>query len=161
MKLCCEKSNVTWSYIPGLFMLREGLPLINTLRKLRNDIDVTFVNGHGILHPRRCGLASYVGLVLDMPTIGIAKKLLCGVLGDKGIVVDSGTLHPLGKQVTANSSKFFASIGHKVSLDTTAKLAVELTVKHGKYPYPLYLADLHSKKFRKKEKSTTTHMHKK
>ena len=73
-----EKSTVRYPYIPGLFMLREGEPLVKIVRLLKNQFDVLLIDGHGILHPRKCGLASYVGLMIDKPTIGVAKNLLCG-----------------------------------------------------------------------------------
>ncbi|MFY9798916.1 MAG: endonuclease V [Candidatus Nitrosopolaris sp.] len=70
--------NVTHPYIPSFFMLREYEPIIKTLKLLQNRFDLLLIDGHGVLHPRRCGLASYVGVMLDTPTIGIAKSLLCG-----------------------------------------------------------------------------------
>lgn len=74
------KYKVEYPYIRGLLFLRESGPLLNTLRLLRNesDFDILLIDGHGILHPRKCGLASYVGYSIDKPTIGVAKNLLCG-----------------------------------------------------------------------------------
>ena len=72
-----EKSTVNHPYIPGLFMLIEGKPLLRIIRLLKNQFDVLIIDGHGILHPRKCGLASYVGITIDKPTIGVAKNLLC------------------------------------------------------------------------------------
>ena len=72
-----EKSTVNYPYIPGLFMLIEGKPLLRIIRLLKNQFDVLIIDGHGILHPRKCGLASYVGITIDKPTIGVAKNLLC------------------------------------------------------------------------------------
>ena len=59
-------------------MLMEGKPLLRIIRLLKNQFDVLIIDGHGILHPRKCGLASYVGITIDKPTIGVAKNLLCG-----------------------------------------------------------------------------------
>ena len=72
-----EKSTVNHPYIPGLFMLTEGKPLLRIIRLLKNQFDVLIIDGHGILHPRKCGLASYVGITMDKPTIGVVKNLLC------------------------------------------------------------------------------------
>ena len=72
-----EKSTVDHPYIPGLFMLIEGKPLLRILRLLKNQFDVLIIDGRGILHPRKCGLASYVGITMDKPTIGVVKNLLC------------------------------------------------------------------------------------
>ena len=68
----------THPYIPGLFMLREAKPLLATLKLLKKEFDILLIDGHGILHPRRCGLACYIGLVLNKPTIGVGKRLVCG-----------------------------------------------------------------------------------
>ena len=81
-----EKSNISYPYIPGLFMLREGEPLLKIVRLLKNQFDVLLIDGHGILHPRKCGLASYVGIMIDKPTIGVAKNLLCGSILENSYV---------------------------------------------------------------------------
>ena len=72
------KKVLSYQYIPELFMLREGEPLLKIVRLLKNLFDVLLIDGHGMLHPRQCGLASYVGIMIDKPTIGVAKNLLCG-----------------------------------------------------------------------------------
>ncbi len=69
---------VTFPYIPGLFYYREGPAILNVLSKLETEPDVIIVHGHGIAHPRRCGIAGQVGLAVGKPTIGCARKLLCG-----------------------------------------------------------------------------------
>jgi len=75
------KCNIKYPYIFGLFFLRESGPLLKTLALLKdesdNDFDVLLIDGHGILHPRKCGLASYIGYSIDKPTIGVAKSQLC------------------------------------------------------------------------------------
>jgi deoxyribonuclease V len=68
-------------------MLREGEPLLKIVRLLKN-LFVLLIDGHGILHPRKCGLASYVGIMIDKPTIGVAKNLLCGsILGSSLLLI--------------------------------------------------------------------------
>ena len=59
-----KKVPVNHPYIPGLFMLTEGKPLLRIIRLLKNQFDVLIIDGRGILHPRKCGLASYVGIIL-------------------------------------------------------------------------------------------------
>ena len=66
-------------YVPGLLSFREAPLLLEALRKLRTRPDVLLVDGHGRLHPRRLGLASHMGLHVDVPTIGVGKSLLVGV----------------------------------------------------------------------------------
>lgn len=71
-----EKSTVKYPYIPGLFMLREAEPLLKILRLLKNSFDVLLIDGHGILHPRKCGLACYVGIIIDKPTTGVKELIM-------------------------------------------------------------------------------------
>ena len=71
-----EKSTVKYPYIPGLFMLREAEPLLKILRLLKNSFDVLLIDGHEILHPRKCGLACYVGIIIDKPTTGVKELIM-------------------------------------------------------------------------------------
>ena len=137
---------VAFPYIPGLFMLRESKPILNTLDKLKNNFDLLFVDGHGKLHPRQCGLACYIGLVIDKPVIGIGKSLLCGKIRFDKKVEFKGKV--LGHVLIHNSKKIFVSIGHKINLKTAIKLTNELILPHRWYPETLRLADKQSKQFR-------------
>ena len=69
---------IHFPYIPTLLSFREAAPTIHSLKKLTKQPDVILVDGHGLAHPYRCGLASHIGLVLQIPTIGIAKSKLTG-----------------------------------------------------------------------------------
>ena len=66
-------------YIPGFLSYREGPAIVGAVNKLNQKPDILLVDGNGILHPRKIGLASHVGILLDIPTIGVAKKLLMGI----------------------------------------------------------------------------------
>ena len=61
-------------YIPGFLSFREGPVFLEAYRKMKNKPDVTLIDGNGIAHPRQMGLASFVGVVLDICTIGCAKS---------------------------------------------------------------------------------------
>jgi len=65
-------------YVPGLLSFREGPAAIRAVKELRPKPTLLFVDGCGINHPRRAGLASFIGIMLDLPTIGISKRVLCG-----------------------------------------------------------------------------------
>lgn len=136
----------TSPYIPGLFMLRESKPILKTLDKLKTKFDLLFVDGHGKLHPRQCGLACYIGLAIDKSVIGIGKSLLCGNIRSDKKVEFQGKI--LGQALIHNNKKIFVSIGHKISLKTAVKLTKELILTGQWYPEPLRLADKHSKQFR-------------
>ena len=140
-----EKSTISYPYIPGLFMLREGEPLLKIVRLLKNLFDVLLIDGHGILHPRKCGLASYVGIMIDKPTIGVAKNLLCGSILESSYVEYNKTI--LGYTIKKNNRKdIYVSVGHKISLETSIDIVKKLTKKSECIPEPLRIADIYSKK---------------
>jgi deoxyribonuclease V len=126
-------------YVPGLLMLREAEPIFYTLQLLKNSYDLLLVDGHGLLHPRKCGLACFVGVTLNKPTIGVAKSLLCGAVRPDGFVELDGEL--LGYAI---SKKIYISVGHRITLKTAVDLVKEIGIE------PLRLADINSKRNRKK-----------
>ena len=130
-------------YIPGFFMLKESKPILHTLKKLKKNFDVLIVDGNGQLHPRYCGLACYIGLVLDKPVIGVAKKLLCGKVQSDSKVNHDGKI--VGYEIKQGKKKIYVSVGHKISLRTAVKIVKELILDNNWYPEPLRLADLNSK----------------
>ena len=130
-------------YIPGYFMLKESKPILNTIKKLKKKFDVLLVDGNGQLHPRHCGLACFIGLILDKPVIGVAKKLLCGKVQPNSKVNHEGKT--VGYEIKKGKKKIYVSIGHKISLRTAVKIVRELVLDDKWYPEPLRLADLNSK----------------
>ena len=139
-----ETSTISYPYIPGLFMLREGEPLLKIVRLLKNLFDVLLIDGHGILHPRKCGLASYVGIMIDKPTIGVAKNLLCGSILENNYIEFNKTI--LGYRLKNNRKDIYISVGHKISLETSIDIVKKLTKKSEFIPEPLRIADIYSKK---------------
>lgn len=140
------KSPVKYPYIPGLFMLRESGPILNTLRTLRNSFDVLLVDGHGILHPRKCGLASYVGFIIGKATIGVAKSLLVGSIIRDGFVRYGDGDEVLGYMIAKEGRKeIFISVGHYISLATAVDVVERIIKKKEWIPEPLRLADINSK----------------
>jgi deoxyribonuclease V len=126
-------------YVPGLLMLREAEPIFYTLRLLKNSYDLLLIDGHGLLHPRKCGLACFVGVTLNKPTIGVAKSLLCGAVRPDRFVELDGEL--LGY---ALSKKNYISVGHRITLKTAIELVKEVGIE------PLRLADINSKRNKRK-----------
>jgi deoxyribonuclease V len=130
---------VKYPYVPGLLMLREAEPIFYTLKLLKNSYDLLLIDGHGLLHPRKCGLACYIGVTLDKPTIGVAKSRLCGTVRPDGFIELDGEI--LGYAI---SKKLYISVGHRVTLKTAIALVKELGIE------PLRLADINSRKNKKK-----------
>jgi len=130
---------VKYPYVPGLLMLRESEPIFYTLKSLKNTYDLLLIDGHGLLHPRKCGLACYIGVTLDKPTIGVAKSRLCGTVRPDGFVELDGEI--LGYAI---SKKLYISVGHRITLKTAIALVREFGIE------PLRLADINSRINKKK-----------
>ena len=113
----------TFPYVPGLLSFREAPAVIAALRSLPDQPDLLMCDGQGLSHPRRLGLATHVGLWLDIPTIGAAKSRLCGEYRQPGLARGSRTqLRHAGLVVgsvvrTAHGVRpMFVSVGHRISL---------------------------------------------
>ncbi len=142
-------------YVPNFLSFREAWFIIRTYELLKVKPDVLLVDGHGIAHPRSMGLASHVGILLDIPTIGVAKKPLVGeysVPDDAGIseVLLDGWAVGFVLKRKKYERPIFISPGHKVSLESSFKI-VEKAIRGYKLPEPLRLAHLLSKEASKRE----------
>ena len=113
-------------YVPGLLGFREIPALLAAWEKLRTKPDLLLVDGHGVAHPRRLGIAAHLGVVLDMPAVGVAKSVLVGE-ADPPLPDEAGAETPLvwrGERIgTAlrtrrRANPLYVSIGHRVSLET-------------------------------------------
>jgi len=135
-------TKVFFPYIPGFFMFREGPPILQIISSLADKFDVLLVDGHGILHPRGCGIASFVGLIINKPVIGIAKRLLCGYVRPDSKVIYNGKI--VGCEV-GTRKKIYVSVGNKISLKTAIELVKNTTKLNQWYPEPLRLADKFSR----------------
>jgi len=131
---------VSTKYVPGFLGFREGPLLVKIAEKIRQKPDVILIDGQGVAHPRRFGLACHVGLALDSPTIGVAKSRLYGKSDDNKILDPEG--RAIERILTARNRKFYVSIGHRISLETAANL-VEKSITNG-HPSPLRQAHLES-----------------
>jgi deoxyribonuclease V len=137
-------ARVAFPYVPGLLAFREAPVVVRALRKLGQSPDVCVVDGHGLAHPRRFGLACYVGLVLDLPTIGVAKSRLFGAeVGETLVDPDQkvvGSILRLGKK------SLYVSVGHKVSLEDAVAIVRHCVTERGLEP--ILLADQEARKRR-------------
>lgn len=125
------ESRVTFPYIPGFLSFREIPPLLVAFAHLYTAPDLVIVDGQGIAHPRRFGLASHLGLILNIPTIGCAKSRLCGRYeepnADKGAytyIYDKDETIGIALRTRTNVSVVYVSVGHKISLDSARKMTM-------------------------------------
>ncbi|MBW3011657.1 endonuclease V [Candidatus Woesearchaeota archaeon] len=131
--------DIKMQYVPGLLFYRDGPVIIDTFNKLENRPDVLMCPFNGILHPRRLGAASQLGLVLDIPTIGIAKNILCGKEQGNAIVVEKEARAT--KVMTKEHAKpLYVSPGHKISLKKSVELVKSTVIDPHKLPEPLHIA---------------------
>ncbi|CCP01365.1 endonuclease V (deoxyinosine 3'endoduclease) [Erwinia amylovora Ea644] len=137
----------TIPYIPGLLSFRELPALEAAWQQLAQRPDLLLVDGHGIAHPRRLGVASHFGLLADVPTIGVAKKRLCGQFTPPD--ADPGSCQPLmdtdqqlGWVLRSKSrcNPLFISPGHRVS-QATALDWVQKCLHGYRLPEPTRWAD--------------------
>lgn len=156
---------VSFPYVPSFLGFRESV-VVSTLlskipEKVREKIDCLLLDGNGVLHPRKAGLACHVGVAQNIPTIGVAKSLLCvdgldekevqrqvaEAKGDSIEVVGESKFVWARAILTGNArtKPIYVSVGHKVSLITAARLVKSLC----KYriPSPIRFADMHSRAF--------------
>ena len=106
------------AYKSGFLFYKDGPAVIEAFNKLENKPDVLILKGNGILHPRRIGMASQVGILLDTATIGVAKRLMLGKVMEKTIYVEKEARGY--KLITREHAKpIYISPGHKVSLKTS------------------------------------------
>ncbi len=114
---------VSFPYIPGLLSFREGPVIIEAIEKLDNAPDLLIFDGQGIAHPRRLGLASHIGLLVDIPSIGCAKTKLLGQHDEPGpergnftFLTDRGEIIGAVVRTRSNVKPVFVSIGHQINL---------------------------------------------
>jgi deoxyribonuclease V len=142
------ETDLCFPYVPGLLSFREAPPIIELFGKLRNKPDLLVVDGQGVAHPRRLGIASHLGLWLGIPTIGCAKSRLCGTHDDIGGFAGSRVALKDGEEVIgevlrsrAGSRPLYISVGHKINLEKAVEWVIVLT-KGYRLPEPSRLAHL-------------------
>ncbi|UPV99333.1 endonuclease V [Halorussus gelatinilyticus] len=151
-------------YIPGLLSFREGGAILSAFEELSVEPDLAVVDGSGRIHFRQAGIATHVGVMLDLPAIGVAKNLLCGrpaeslddylregervpIEADDSVTAPEGTVigHAYQSRQYDNPQKrhvnpLYVSPGHRVSADTATDLVGRLCAGY-KLPEPTRLAD--------------------
>lgn len=136
---------VKFPYIPGLLSFREGPLILEAFGRIRLKPDLILFDGQGIMHPKRMGIATHLGIILDIPTIGCAKNHLYGEFrlpgekrGDYRFVYDKKNKEILGAVLRTkdNVRPVFVSIGFKVDLPAAIRIVLK-TTKSSRIPEPL------------------------
>lgn len=153
------RSATKFPYVPGLLSFRETPSVLEAWEKLKTKPDVLMLDGQGIAHPRRFGIACHVGVLLDLPTIGCAKSILVGRHGELGL--EAGSQAPLidrGEQVGValrtkdKVNPVYVSPGHLIDLDSAVDSVLRSTGKY-RQPEPTRQAHLLVNRLRVEDKS--------
>lgn len=154
IKTYTELDIIGYPYIPGLLTYREGDLILATIEKVEEDVDLYLFDGNGIAHPRRLGIASHIGLLIDKPTIGIGKSQLLGEYkepgserGSTGDWTDQDERIGTVLRTQDNTNPIFVSPGHKVGLEEANEIALKCT-KDYRIPEPLRMADQEAEKYK-------------
>lgn len=124
-------------YVPGLLSFREMPSIVGALEKVETAVDVVVLDAQGLAHPRRMGLASHVGLFLDVPTVGCAKSVLVGEFEEPGPEKGSATdlVHRgevVGRAVRTRErvSPVYVSVGGGIDLDSAVELVLASSTRY-------------------------------
>jgi deoxyribonuclease V len=157
-------------YVPGLLSFREGGPILAAVERLSVEPDLLLFDGSGRIHFRQAGLATHLGVVLECPSVGVAKSLLCGtpdrsvedlpagervpIRADEDVTAPEGTVIGHAVQTRQYDSRsqsinpLYVSPGHRVSAATAATVAQRLATAY-KLPEPTRLADTYAEELKR------------
>ncbi len=153
-------------YIPGLLSFREGGAILSAFERLESEPDIVLVDGSGRIHFREAGLATHIGVTLDVPAVGVAKSLLCGrprqsldaplsegervaIEADANVTALDGTVIGYAVQTRQYDSgsrhinPLYVSPGHRVGAETAADVVAQCATEY-KLPEPTRLADAYA-----------------
>lgn len=166
MKLCGHSlaiTKATFPYVPGLLSFRELPALLECWRQMPLQPDVILLDGHGIAHPRRMGIASHFSLWVDRPTVGCAKKLLVGMHGTLGqeagsqtIIYDRHETIGVALRTRDRIKPMYISPGNLLTLDDALHITQHCVRRH-RMPEPTRLAHLLVNQLRRGEIEPGTH----
>ena len=137
----------SFPYVPGLLSFREVPAILEALAQLEQRPDLLLCDGQGLAHPRRFGLACHLGVLVDLPSIGVGKSRLVGeyepvgiMRGERAPLIDLGEVIGMVLRTRTNVKPLFISIGHRVSLETAVEIVLH---SGGKYRLPEPIRQAH------------------
>lgn len=153
---------ITVPYIPGCLAFREFELVEKTVGLLKNEIELYVFDGNGYLHPRHLGLATYAGIMLQKPSIGVAKTYFKienyeytnpeNEIFSKTDIVINNEIYGRVLRTQKNIKPVFLSIGNKIDIETATEIIKKLVTKESHIPLPTRFADIMTHEIRKKEK---------
>lgn len=138
------KVEIDFPYIPTFLAFRELKPMLRAIKEI--DSDVYMIDSQGLAHPRRAGLASHLGVIINEPSIGVAKNRLCGEAeepdlkkGSYSLLKDEGEVIGAVVRTRTDVKPVYVSIGHKIDLDRAIEITLKSSPKY-KIPQPIRAA---------------------
>ncbi len=151
---------VDFPYIPGLLTFREGPVILKSLTECETMPDLLIFDGQGTAHPRGLGIASHIGLLLDMPSIGCAKSRLIGKYeepagpkGSRSYLYNKEGIIGTVLRTRDNVRPMFVSPGHRVGFDEAPDILLELTGPY-RVPEPTRIADIRVGEYKRRMSGT-------
>ncbi len=138
-----HRAEVPFPYVPGLLSFRETPPVLPALEQLSVTPDVLMTDSHGLAHPRRFGFACHLGVLLDHPTLGVAKSILVGeprgaLNSEKGArvpLMDDGETIGSVLRTRTDVNPVYVSVGHRITLEDALSLTLDCSPRY-KIPEP-------------------------
>ena len=138
---------IQFPYVPGLLSFRETPVAVKALEKLNVAPDVILCDGQGLAHPRKFGIACHIGLLADVPTIGVGKSVLVGKFknlgerrGDTAAMIYKNETVGVALRTKDKVQPVYVSVGHRISLQTATQLVLQCAPKY-RLPETTRLAD--------------------
>ena len=150
-------SPIEFPYIPGLLSFREGPLLLEAFRRLNTEPDVLMFDGHGVAHPRRFGIASHMGVILGRPSIGVAKRILTGNVGnlrpekgDAEPIILNGSVIGMAVRTVSGVKPVYVSIGQKIGLEEAVEMIL-ISARGYRIPEPIRQAHVCANRARRND----------
>jgi deoxyribonuclease V len=154
------RAPVTFPYVPGLLTFREGPAILDAFRQVAVQPDVVLFDGQGIAHPRRVGIAAHMGVVLDMPTVGVAKSRLTGSYeeppdrtGAWTPLIDRGELVGAVLRTRTGHAPLFVSPGNRMDVEMAVEIVMACHRDNHFLPEPTRLAHDLVTEYRKEQQA--------
>jgi len=139
-----EFAECRFPYVPTLLSFREAPAIFKALQALKLKPDIFLIDGHGLAHPYRCGLASHVGVTARIPTIGVAKSLLCGKVSvsthqNWAPIIDKNEIVGAAVITKSSTKPIYVSVGNMVTLKKAINIVIHC-IRNSRTPEPIHLA---------------------